>query len=120
MSLRHFVFPVEIILPLQGSHAYSHFVSTFFSAECTPAEAVLCDEGECAPGESGYTCGQWALFVLPLPIYGRARDTKNNPSSELYIALRLRYPAVHADVHAIILITLSEQHPGSIDCDEWW
>ena len=42
-------------------------LSTVYRAECTPAEAVFCDEGlTCQSGTAGYTCGEiLAAAVVP-------------------------------------------------------
>lgn len=46
----------------------------YFDAECTPAEAVLCDTGlTCEPGKAGYTCGT-SYVVLQLFKTGLNQD----------------------------------------------
>ena len=49
---------VRNVLPRQGSDVHIYLVSTLQLAGCAPAEAVMCDEGVCSPGKSGYTCGK--------------------------------------------------------------
>lgn len=50
---------------------YLQFYCTICRAECTPEEAVICDDGfTCQGGMTGYTCGEFrAAVVFPSRIH---------------------------------------------------